>query len=323
MGDVGTAAETARALKSSPSLLFSSFCTACVRHSLPAITVAAGFAALAAALVACTPQGAARQPPPLAPTPESTWRYGAYLLSLDDAVGARPYLEQVANAPLNDLTDATLYLRDLTEARLFAGDLVGAAAAARQARARLAGEHRSAWLQADDRQLFERTIDALQAAAEDDQQRLSAVAADEGTFPSADAWYLLGWLAERHGQLDAARVDYRAFLERRDGRSCAERRHAPVRPGCGTVSFFRFDRGRVLLFALMLAVMVNALAFAKVNPDRIVSGTDSPQYDLMAKQLASDRGFTLADQPPYLPTLFREPGYPLLVPPSTGSAAHP
>ena len=70
---------------------------------------------------------------------------------------------------------------------------------------------------------------------------------------------------------------------------------------------------RVLLLALVALVTLTALAFARVNPDRIVEGTDSPQYDLMARQLAAGRGFTLADAPPYVPTLFREPGYPLLV----------
>jgi 4-amino-4-deoxy-L-arabinose transferase-like glycosyltransferase len=70
---------------------------------------------------------------------------------------------------------------------------------------------------------------------------------------------------------------------------------------------------RFWLGVLVVAVTLNALTFAAVNPDRIVSGTDSSQYDLMARQLAADRGFTLEAQPPFLPTLFREPGYPLLV----------
>lgn len=70
---------------------------------------------------------------------------------------------------------------------------------------------------------------------------------------------------------------------------------------------------RVALLGLVLGVALNALAFARVNPDRIVPGTDSTQYDLMARQLAADRGFTLEAEPPFVPTQFREPGYPLLV----------
>jgi hypothetical protein len=192
VGDVVAAAEAARALRGARALLL-------------VLAVAAS--------VACGRAGSTREPPPLTPTPASTWRYGAYLLSLDDVVGARPVLEQVAGDQL-DHSDVPLYLRDLAEARLFSGDLVGAASAAREARTRLAVAPRMAQFQADDRLLVERSIDALQAAADNNQPQLSALAAAEGTFPSADAWYLLAWLAERRGEPDVARVDYRAFLER-------------------------------------------------------------------------------------------------------------
>jgi 4-amino-4-deoxy-L-arabinose transferase-like glycosyltransferase len=70
---------------------------------------------------------------------------------------------------------------------------------------------------------------------------------------------------------------------------------------------------RMPVVVLVLAVTVFALAFARQNRDRIVPGTDSPQYDLLARQLVADRGFTLEAQPPFLATEFREPGYPLLV----------
>ena len=64
------------------------------------------------------------------------------------------------------------------------------------------------------------------------------------------------------------------------------------------------ERFAVLL--LVVAVTLNALVFARLNPDRIVPGTDSTQYDLMARQLAASRGFTAEAQPPFVPTQFRE-----------------
>jgi 4-amino-4-deoxy-L-arabinose transferase-like glycosyltransferase len=67
------------------------------------------------------------------------------------------------------------------------------------------------------------------------------------------------------------------------------------------------------LAALVLAVTLNAAAFARINTERIVFGTDSPEYDLLARQLNLDRGFTLQAEAPFVPTLWREPGYPLLV----------
>lgn len=70
---------------------------------------------------------------------------------------------------------------------------------------------------------------------------------------------------------------------------------------------------RRLLGLLVLAVTLNALAFAHVNADRIVFGTDSPEYDLLARQINLDHGLALEANAPYLPSLWREPGYPLLV----------
>jgi 4-amino-4-deoxy-L-arabinose transferase-like glycosyltransferase len=71
-----------------------------------------------------------------------------------------------------------------------------------------------------------------------------------------------------------------------------------------------FRRAVVLL---SVAAGLNALIFMHFNHDRIVPGTDSPEYDLMAKQLVADRGLTLDSKAPYLPTLYREPLYPLMV----------
>jgi 4-amino-4-deoxy-L-arabinose transferase-like glycosyltransferase len=70
---------------------------------------------------------------------------------------------------------------------------------------------------------------------------------------------------------------------------------------------------RLAVVLLVVAVTLNALAFARLNPDRIVPGTDSTQYDRMARQLAAGHGFTDEAQPPFVPTQFREPGYPLFV----------
>ena len=72
-------------------------------------------------------------------------------------------------------------------------------------------------------------------------------------------------------------------------------------------------RSRLLIAVLVAAVALQAFAFARVNPDRIVPGTDSVQYDVLGRQLALDDGLTLDARPPLRATLFREPGYPLFV----------
>ena len=68
-----------------------------------------------------------------------------------------------------------------------------------------------------------------------------------------------------------------------------------------------------LLVLLVVAVVINALAFMQLSHDRIVPGTDSPEYDLLARQLAAGRGLVLDAEAPFRPTVYREPGYPLLV----------
>jgi 4-amino-4-deoxy-L-arabinose transferase-like glycosyltransferase len=70
---------------------------------------------------------------------------------------------------------------------------------------------------------------------------------------------------------------------------------------------------RLPVIVLVIVVTAQALLFARVNPDRVVPGTDSEQYELMARQLMAGRGFTLDAQVPVAPTLFREPLYPLMV----------
>jgi len=167
-------------------------------------------------LIACSgpPVAAPRQPPPLETSPGSTWAYGAYLLSLGDATTALGYLEPLGAGPLDRVINPALLLRDVAEARLVSGNLPGAADAARAARDQLARRPRSAQFQADDRRVFERVIDALEAAGDDDVQHLTAMANDEGLTPSADVWYLLAWLDERHGDASAAKIAYEAALVR-------------------------------------------------------------------------------------------------------------
>lgn len=160
------------------------------------------------------PAAAVRQPPPLDPSAGSTWAYGAYLLSLGDAHAALGYLEPLGGGSLANITNPAILMRDLAEARLAADDLPGAAEAARSARVELARRNRSAQFQADDRRLFERVVDALEAAGDDDLPRLRSLAADESAAPSADAWYLLGWLSERQGDVPGAQAAYRAYLAR-------------------------------------------------------------------------------------------------------------
>ncbi len=71
-------------------------------------------------------------------------------------------------------------------------------------------------------------------------------------------------------------------------------------------------RGRLSVLLLILVVFVNGLAHVGASPIRMVDGTDSGQYDLFARNIELDRGFSSAG-PPYDPTIYREPGYPLVV----------
>jgi hypothetical protein len=103
-------------------------------------------------------------------------------------------------------------LRDVAEARLFSGDLEGAASAAQEASTSLAQRPTTAQFRAADRFLFERTLQALEAAATGDASALTQLATDDER--SADAWYLLGWTREREGDLADAQNAYRAFLAR-------------------------------------------------------------------------------------------------------------
>jgi hypothetical protein len=153
-----------------------------------------------------------RQPPPLRESVQADWSYAAYLLYTDDPTTAQLYLERAAALGIDSLPNQAQFFRDLSEARLFAGDSAGAAAAARTSRERLAVQPRTAQFQADDRRLFERVLDALESAGSGDLEDLARLTQTGDVPPSADAWYLLGWLREQHGELAAARDAYRLYL---------------------------------------------------------------------------------------------------------------
>jgi hypothetical protein len=152
--------------------------------------------------------------------PDPLWNSAIARLQQGDDAGARRDLEQAAGrdvgrAPLaheaGSPTGDALFLRDLAEVRLATGDDGGAAAAAAAARATLASEGPNARFDDADRRLFDRSLDALEAAAVGDEERLVALA-EQPDPPAADAWYLAGWLAERRGRPDRARAGYRAYL---------------------------------------------------------------------------------------------------------------
>jgi hypothetical protein len=164
--------------------------------------------------VGCAQPVAPRDPPPRRSSANDLWSYGAYLLVRDEPQIAVGFLEDAARSDLNQLNNPALLLRDLAEARLAAGDAAGAAQAAQAARTRLDQVPRTAQFQADDRDLFERVLEALDRAGQQDLDGLARLAADEGAFPSADPWFLLAQGRERRGNDAGAREAYRAYLDR-------------------------------------------------------------------------------------------------------------
>jgi 4-amino-4-deoxy-L-arabinose transferase-like glycosyltransferase len=70
---------------------------------------------------------------------------------------------------------------------------------------------------------------------------------------------------------------------------------------------------RGLLGGLLVLIVLNGWAsLTTVNRTRVVEGTDAAQYDKLARGLEADRGFS-TDGPPFDPTFYREPGYPLFL----------
>ncbi len=163
-------------------------------------------------VVGCAPRPGLVQPPPLDPSPGARWTYGAYLLGRGDAARARTYLEPLASGDLAAIANPAQLMRDVAEARLFSGELPQAAAAVRQATALLGQQPTTAQFRPDDRAIFARTLLALDAAANADSSELQQLTSDEHPAPCADAWYLLGWLDEQHGDSANARLAYMQYL---------------------------------------------------------------------------------------------------------------
>jgi hypothetical protein len=152
------------------------------------------------------------RPPPVDQSAVAVWTYAAYLLGRGDAAHARTYLDAIAGTDLGDVSDPSLFFRDLAEACLFSGDTACAAQAAAQARDAVARKSATAQFRDGDRRVFERTVDALGAAATGDAGQLQRLAEDDQSAPSADAWYLLGWLDEGRGDVAEAQTAYRRYL---------------------------------------------------------------------------------------------------------------
>src|SRR5262249_34539381 len=143
---------------------------------------------------------------------EATWTYATQLLGRGNPDAALPYLEAVDAASLTTGRPRALYYRDLAEARLFTGDPAGAATAADEATRELTHQAVIAQFRDADRYASQRTLGALAAAGHDDSGVLRQIALDDARAPSADAWYLLGWLAERHGDTSEAHEAFRSYL---------------------------------------------------------------------------------------------------------------
>jgi hypothetical protein len=125
---------------------------------------------------------------------------------------ARAYLDSIASTGLDGISDPSLFFRDLAEACLFSGDSACAVRAVGQAQDSLQQKPTTAQFRDDDRRIFQQTLDALQAAANGDAGRLQQLTLNDQPAPSADAWYLLGWLAEQRGNAADAQTAYRAYL---------------------------------------------------------------------------------------------------------------
>jgi 4-amino-4-deoxy-L-arabinose transferase-like glycosyltransferase len=69
----------------------------------------------------------------------------------------------------------------------------------------------------------------------------------------------------------------------------------------------------LLLLAVALVGFTVSLLWGEGHRERVVDGTDAPQYQAIATNLALGNGFSMSGSAPYVPTLYREPGYPLLV----------
>ena len=140
--------------------------------------------------------------------------YALKLLRRGDDSGARVHLERASELGAGRGTpqDSSMFLRDLAEVRLATGDGAGAAQAAETGLERLARVPTTAQFVASERNLFERLLTSLVAAGRGDLGRLADLAAADPQPPTADPWYLLGWVHEQQSDAPQARQAYRRYL---------------------------------------------------------------------------------------------------------------
>ena len=156
---------------------------------------------------------ASRPPAPLVESASADWAYAVRVLALEDLPTALLYLERAADLePLSASDRAQLY-RDLAEVRLALGNRAAAAAAVRASADALEQQPLNARFTPGERRLVQRTLEALQAAADDDRSRLTAACSSGEPPPAVDACYLLGWTDEQHGDGEGARRAYRAYVQ--------------------------------------------------------------------------------------------------------------
>ena len=139
------------------------------------------------------------------------------LLQHGDDARADQYLEEAARLDLGGLSHEAgnpfgdaLFWRDVAEVRLALGNRDGARQAVSTSRRLLASEDRNARFDDADRQLFNRLLDALDAAARGDAAASSTLA--QASPAAADPAYLAGWVAEQQGDRAAALSAYRQYL---------------------------------------------------------------------------------------------------------------
>lgn len=73
-------------------------------------------------------------------------------------------------------------------------------------------------------------------------------------------------------------------------------------------------RQRRLALAFLFCVgCLNGGLWIALHPQPIVEGTDATWHHRLALNLAEGNGFSLASAPPFEPTMYREPGYPLFI----------
>ncbi len=166
--------------------------------------------------------GCASPPPPSPerrPNPDSGGEQiddSLQRLRRGDDAGARTALERALRLGSNRgvPADSAQFLRDLAELRLATGDPAGAEAAAAEGLERLAQVPLTAQFGEEDREVSARLLQSLRAAGARSLSELEALARADVYPPLADPWYLLGWTLERHGDPAAARVAFRAYLDR-------------------------------------------------------------------------------------------------------------